>query len=65
MGTLTENRAGGFSLYANDVARLVKFIDDARQYAQCNNDQFNGISVDVDKNGFVTVFAAGLAHLSL
>jgi hypothetical protein len=57
--------AARFTLYKNDMERLCGFNRRAREYAAATGDSFCGLSFDVDEDGFITVYAAGLEPLKL
>jgi hypothetical protein len=69
--THTENENGKvtyvarFSFYESDCARLAQFMADARTVAVARGERFMGCSFDVDSDGFVTVYAAGMEPINL
>lgn len=69
--THTTNESGEvtyvarFSFYDHECGRLIGFINEARKQAEERGERFYGISADIDSDGFVFIYSAGMDPIKL
>jgi hypothetical protein len=62
---LARRGAVSVSLYEHDCAQLAGFMRAAKQKAKDRGERWRGISFDVDDDGFMFVYAAGMDPIRL
>jgi hypothetical protein len=71
MGVAVLARAGDevsvarFTLHSHQLAKLDRFVAQARRHATRSRGKFSGVTIEIDPAGAVTVHAANLEPLVL
>lgn len=60
-----ERRATGFTLRGHHLAKLDRFLDQAKPAALRAEQEFDGVSIEIDAQGVVSVHAIGMASMVL
>jgi len=63
--TTTSVTVASASLYASDVAQVEDFILRGKIHAATRGETYQGITIDIDENGFVELFSVGLDPIRL
>jgi hypothetical protein len=58
-------RASGFTLRGHDLAKLDRFLGQATRAARQDDREFEGVSIEIDAHGIVSVHAAGMPSIVL
>jgi hypothetical protein len=61
----SEAPATGLTLRGHDLAKLDRFLVHAKRAALRDNREFDGVSVEIDAQGIVTVNATGMKSIVL
>ena len=57
--------AAGFTLHRHDIAKLDRFVGQAQRAARRAEREFEGVSIEVDDHGVVSVHASGVMPMLL